>query len=394
MHRFRFLTPAVIAAILAVPALGVHPEEQSPGETDAQKQQTTTGRETGQVKDRWSETDADSSRNGNLSEHNFSRHSSLGNIDRASDILGRSVMGKASEGLAEIKDLIVDLNSGRVVVALLEPDGLAGIGPAYHAVPPGALTASGEKGFNIDAAAFKSSPKINLAAWKQALDHTALANIYQGFGETYHYDRPQAYLDNEVSTAFSQQTQREPEGTQDSDRQEVRGEASAESAPEQAVSPGTSRDNWGPPVGSAGNINRGVTASNQGDRSAGVAVHSGNMVRLSDLLGEDVETQSGEDLGEIKDLGIDLANGRVATVVISSGGFLGIGDQLRVVPPSVLTTHPASDGLQMSGTADQFNRAPHFTGRSWPIQNEAYVSKVYREFNVEPYFGSSSSDNR
>ncbi|MGH6611986.1 MAG: PRC-barrel domain-containing protein, partial [Burkholderiaceae bacterium] len=46
-------------------------------------------------------------------------------------------------------------------------------------------------------------------------------------------------------------------------------------------------------------------------------------MRLSQLIGKDVRNAQGEDLGDIKDVILDVNNGRVHYVVLSFGGFLG-----------------------------------------------------------------------
>src|SRR5690348_29699 len=50
------------------------------------------------------------------------------------------------------------------------------------------------------------------------------------------------------------------------------------------------------------------------------------------LTGDRVRNPAGEDLGKVEEIMIDVASGRVAYVVVSFGGFLGIGDKLFAVP--------------------------------------------------------------
>jgi sporulation protein YlmC with PRC-barrel domain len=53
-----------------------------------------------------------------------------------------------------------------------------------------------------------------------------------------------------------------------------------------------------------------------------------------------VENLTGEDLGKIEDLRIDLATGRVAYAVLSFGGFLGSRDKLFGIPMIKLIPNP------------------------------------------------------
>lgn len=57
-----------------------------------------------------------------------------------------------------------------------------------------------------------------------------------------------------------------------------------------------------------------------------VTVAENGIQRLSDLQGEDVYSQGGDDIGEVNDVLIGQ-DGRVAAVVIGVGGFLGIGEK-------------------------------------------------------------------
>lgn len=72
---------------------------------------------------------------------------------------------------------------------------------------------------------------------------------------------------------------------------------------------------------------------------------AGNLHRPSDdyeertldgIAGRDVVGQGNEKLGEVNDVVIDPRDGTIAYVVVSSGGLLGIGDDLRVLPANAL----------------------------------------------------------
>jgi sporulation protein YlmC with PRC-barrel domain len=50
------------------------------------------------------------------------------------------------------------------------------------------------------------------------------------------------------------------------------------------------------------------------------------------LMGEDIETQDGVVLGDIKDIAINLGSHHVAYAIISAGGMMGMGAELHAVP--------------------------------------------------------------
>ena len=57
-----------------------------------------------------------------------------------------------------------------------------------------------------------------------------------------------------------------------------------------------------------------------------------SLLSASTLQGTNVTNPSGEGLGDIKDLMIDVSTGRVAYAVVEFGGLLGIGSKLFAVP--------------------------------------------------------------
>ncbi|HEX4439762.1 MAG TPA: PRC-barrel domain-containing protein [Thermoanaerobaculia bacterium] len=56
------------------------------------------------------------------------------------------------------------------------------------------------------------------------------------------------------------------------------------------------------------------------------------MMSALTVAGDSVRNSSGEDLGRIEDLVIDLATGRVNYAVLSFGAFLGVSGRLFAVP--------------------------------------------------------------
>jgi uncharacterized protein YrrD len=47
------------------------------------------------------------------------------------------------------------------------------------------------------------------------------------------------------------------------------------------------------------------------------------------VLGDTVVNRTGENLGKIEELMLDLENGRVAYAVLSFGGFMGLGGECK-----------------------------------------------------------------
>jgi sporulation protein YlmC with PRC-barrel domain len=59
---------------------------------------------------------------------------------------------------------------------------------------------------------------------------------------------------------------------------------------------------------------------------------TGSTVRVSQLMGANIQNPQEESVGEISDLVIDAANGKVRYAAVTYGGVLGIGNKLFAVP--------------------------------------------------------------
>jgi sporulation protein YlmC with PRC-barrel domain len=86
--------------------------------------------------------------------------------------------------------------------------------------------------------------------------------------------------------------------------------------------------------------------------------------RISKIIGSDVRNKAGEKIGDIRDLMIDN-NGSIRLAIVSTGGFLGVGDRLHAVPWDVLTLGPKDDHILDIDKAHLQN-TPGFTSKTWP----------------------------
>ena len=66
------------------------------------------------------------------------------------------------------------------------------------------------------------------------------------------------------------------------------------------------------------------------------------------LIGDDVYNHKGEDLGDIKEIMLDMNNGKIAYAVLSCGGVAGIGEKLFAVPWKALKLDTANKRFTLS----------------------------------------------
>jgi sporulation protein YlmC with PRC-barrel domain/osmotically-inducible protein OsmY len=119
-----------------------------------------------------------------------------------------------------------------------------------------------------------------------------------------------------------------------------------------------------------------------------------HLYRSSDLIGMHVRASNGQDLGEIRDVVLDLNSGRIgyAVLVPTSGQF---GGKYLAVPPSAFTRGGNDQHvLMLSMDANQLRNAPSFEANNWPQpQNQTFISEVYNFYHVTPYWQSSGQGN-
>ena len=84
------------------------------------------------------------------------------------------------------------------------------------------------------------------------------------------------------------------------------------------------------------------------------------------LVGDTVVDPSGNDVGKIEELMIDVVTGRIAYAVLSFGGFLGMGDKLFALPWSSVTVDETNKRFVANVTRDSLERARASTRTGGP----------------------------
>lgn len=98
---------------------------------------------------------------------------------------------------------------------------------------------------------------------------------------------------------------------------------------------------------------------------AGFVGAEGQSALASDLMGHGIENFVEENLGSVEDLVVSLNSGEVSYVIVSFGGFLGLGDSFYAVPPSQFTWTPDpvnefGSRLMIEITEEELTDAPVF----------------------------------
>lgn len=282
------------------------------------------------------------------------RAAQLNGAAKASDLVGMTVKNLQDEKIGKVEELGVDLESGRVLQVIVSTGGFAGIGDTLTAVPPSAFRQNAaDKTLILDATKeqLKSAPKFDMSKWGESYTADRLNATYRHYGKESSLD----YLENgSVARNESPNTvaKRRPDGTWEKDRPEGDAKSYSSTIPNSRLL---------------------------------------NTHRASKVIGMPVKNMQDEKLGDINNLLVDIHSGRIVAVVISSGGVLGLGDDLTAVPSSVLSFNAERKAVQMDASKDMLARAPHFKSNQWPdFGDRTFAESVYRPFNVEPYFSDNS----
>lgn len=91
--------------------------------------------------------------------------------------------------------------------------------------------------------------------------------------------------------------------------------------------------------------------------------------KVSKILGKDVHNAANEKVGELKDIVIDLKNGRIAYAVLSTGSGLFGGGKLIAVPLDALSMKPGEEHFLIDAPKDRLASAPGFSEDNWPKLN-------------------------
>jgi sporulation protein YlmC with PRC-barrel domain len=105
------------------------------------------------------------------------------------------------------------------------------------------------------------------------------------------------------------------------------------------------------------------------------------------LIGDSVVNSSGEDLGKIEAIMLDVTSGRVAYAVLSFGGFLGMGSKLFAIPWPALALDAAEKRFILGVSKDRLKNAPGFDKDHWPsMADPTWATEVHAYYNVTPYW--------
>lgn len=89
----------------------------------------------------------------------------------------------------------------------------------------------------------------------------------------------------------------------------------------------------------------------------------------SSVIGDRVLNNEDEDMGSIKDVMLDIRNGKIEYYIIEFGGFLGLGEKYFAIPFDLLKVDPDHKVFRFNEKKETLKKAPGFDKEHWPETN-------------------------
>ncbi len=118
------------------------------------------------------------------------------------------------------------------------------------------------------------------------------------------------------------------------------------------------------------------------------------VMAASTLDGDKILSTDGDEVGKVKDIMLDVQAGRIAYVVMSSGGFLGIGDKLLAIPWNALTLDTTRKCFLVALSSERIKNAPGFDKQNWPsMADTTWATSLHEYYGSQPYWRSLGADD-
>ncbi len=108
------------------------------------------------------------------------------------------------------------------------------------------------------------------------------------------------------------------------------------------------------------------------------------LISADDIRGKAVHGRDGDKLGTIAKLILDERTGQIAYVILSSGGFLGLGQSYHPIPWSAFRYDETEGGYVAAIDKRLLEGAPSFRPDSAPVFDETYGRRVTDYYRTAP----------
>ncbi|MEW4487560.1 PRC-barrel domain-containing protein [Thalassoglobus sp. JC818] len=107
----------------------------------------------------------------------------------------------------------------------------------------------------------------------------------------------------------------------------------------------------------------------------------------SSLIGDSIKNRQDETLGTVHEIMIDCSTGRVAYVVMSSGGFLGFGNKLFAIPMTAMELDTQDECMRLNASKEAFEESRGFDKDNWPnMADSQWETSTHAHFEAPHYW--------
>jgi len=250
---------------------------------------------------------------------------------KSSEMVGQPI-SIDRQNVGKVEDLLVDVNSGRVVYGVGSFTNLEGSSDRFYPIPYTARHFSPEgKAFEmqIESERLRAVPSFPRTEWPRFTDQEFATRTFQSYNQKPYWETR--------STSTTSRTDRPTTTTQ------------------------TSSTTWSEQPSS---------------------VH-----RISELRGREIRTPEGTRLGTVDEFVIDPESGRTLYAVTTREG--------KSVPIPYSALRASDNRFEVSITEDRWKNAPTLESNKWPsLVERRWSEDVYRHYDVDPYWDSKGSPDR
>ncbi|NHZ81522.1 PRC-barrel domain containing protein [Massilia sp. CCM 8695] len=102
------------------------------------------------------------------------------------------------------------------------------------------------------------------------------------------------------------------------------------------------------------------------------------------LIGDNVVNAQEDDLGEIKEIMLDMRSGQVAYAVLAFGGMLGLGEKLFAVPWQALHLDTVNKRFVLNVEKERLKNAPGFDPDAWPDMSDVgWANQIHGFYGID-----------
>ena len=103
------------------------------------------------------------------------------------------------------------------------------------------------------------------------------------------------------------------------------------------------------------------------------------------LIGDSVVNAQEDNLGDIKEIMLDMRTGQIAYAVLAFGGFLGMGEKLFAVPWQALQLDTVNKRFVLNVDKDRLQPAPGFDPTAWPDMSDVgWANQIHSFYGTDP----------